>query len=210
MIDGSLSSQSTNPLPPTHLLPHTHHIGLNYGQVLYLSSMFYDAQRSGALPPTNRIPWRGDSALTDGADKGLDLSGGWYDAGKTKERRSFPTHLSPPPMLLGNAFTASLHPPTHPLTHWSLLEQTHPPTHPFLQGDHLKFAFTMGFTCTTLAWSLLEFPDAYDSVSERTVMLDTIKWGLDWLLKAHYKPDALVYQVGTKPFLFHPPTHPFT
>lgn len=33
--------------------------------------------------------------------------------------------------------------------------------------------------------------------SERSVMMDTIKWGLDWLLKAHYKPDALVYQIAS-------------
>ncbi len=28
-----------------------------------------------------RVAWRGDSALKDGADKGVDLSGGYYDAG---------------------------------------------------------------------------------------------------------------------------------
>lgn len=28
-------------------------------------------------------------------------------------------------------------------------------------------------------------------------MMDTIKWGLDWLLKAHHKPDALIYQVAS-------------
>jgi len=53
----------------------------NYGQVMGLSLMFYEAQRSGALPKNNRIPWRGDSAMEDGKDVGLDLTGGWYDAG---------------------------------------------------------------------------------------------------------------------------------
>ena len=33
------------------------------------------------LPAANRVNWRGDSALTDGADVGRDLTGGWYDAG---------------------------------------------------------------------------------------------------------------------------------
>jgi endoglucanase len=51
----------------------------NYGQVMYLSWLFYEAQRSGKLPADNRIPWRGDSALKDGSDVGLDLTGGWYD-----------------------------------------------------------------------------------------------------------------------------------
>merc|ERR1712136_468388 len=43
--------------------------------------MFYEAQRSGKLPADNRIPWARDSALDDGSDVGLDLSGGYYDAG---------------------------------------------------------------------------------------------------------------------------------
>jgi endoglucanase len=47
------------------------------GSLLY----FYEAQRSGRLPTTNRVSWRNDSALNDGSDVGLDLSGGYYDAG---------------------------------------------------------------------------------------------------------------------------------
>jgi hypothetical protein len=35
----------------------------DYGQVLGLSFMFYEAQRSGDLPANNRIKWRGDSGL---------------------------------------------------------------------------------------------------------------------------------------------------
>lgn len=53
----------------------------NYGEALQKSIWFYDAQRSGDLPADNRVGWRGDSALTDGADVGVDLSGGFYDAG---------------------------------------------------------------------------------------------------------------------------------
>lgn len=42
---------------------------------------FYDAQRSGKLPNSFRVTWRNDSALSDGQDVGLDLTGGYYDAG---------------------------------------------------------------------------------------------------------------------------------
>jgi hypothetical protein len=53
-----------------------------YGDALEKSILFYDAQRSGNLDEaTNRVPWRGDSALNDGADVGRDLTGGYYDAG---------------------------------------------------------------------------------------------------------------------------------
>ncbi|WP_182899293.1 glycoside hydrolase family 9 protein [Microbispora sp. H10830] len=53
----------------------------NYGEALQKSLFFYEAQQSGKLPSTNRVTWRGDSALNDGKDAGLDLTGGWYDAG---------------------------------------------------------------------------------------------------------------------------------
>lgn len=38
----------------------------NYKDALTKSLIFLEAQRSGKLPPTNRVPWRGDSALDDG------------------------------------------------------------------------------------------------------------------------------------------------
>ena len=53
----------------------------NYAEVLQKSLYFYEAQRSGDLPANHRVEWRGDSGLKDGADNGIDLTGGWYDAG---------------------------------------------------------------------------------------------------------------------------------
>ncbi len=56
--------------------------GYDYNSLLGMSWLFYEAQRSGKLPRTNRIPWRGDSALGDTAPDGVSsVSGGWYDAG---------------------------------------------------------------------------------------------------------------------------------
>ncbi|MBB3698905.1 glycoside hydrolase family 9 protein [Flammeovirga yaeyamensis] len=52
-----------------------------YGEALQKSIFFYEAQQSGKLPDWNRVTWRDDSALADGSDVGLDLTGGWYDAG---------------------------------------------------------------------------------------------------------------------------------
>ncbi len=53
----------------------------NYGEALQKSLFFYEAQQSGELPDWNRVSWRANSALQDGSDVGLDLTGGWYDAG---------------------------------------------------------------------------------------------------------------------------------
>jgi len=53
----------------------------NYGEALQKSLLFYELQRSGDIPEETRCNWRGDSSLRDGSDVGLDLTGGWYDAG---------------------------------------------------------------------------------------------------------------------------------
>ncbi|XP_039006697.1 endoglucanase 16-like [Hibiscus syriacus] len=53
----------------------------NYREALTKSIIFLEAQRSGELPPNNRLKWRGDSALDDGKEANVDLVGGYYDAG---------------------------------------------------------------------------------------------------------------------------------
>ena len=54
----------------------------SYQQVLDKSIQFYEAQRSGRLPLTQRVKWRNNSTQNDGSDNGVDLEGGWFD-GKT-------------------------------------------------------------------------------------------------------------------------------
>uniref|UniRef100_F6RWX2 cellulase n=1 Tax=Ciona intestinalis TaxID=7719 RepID=F6RWX2_CIOIN len=51
----------------------------NYAEALAKSMLFYEAQRSGSLPPNQRVRWRGNSAMNDGSDNNIDLSGGYYD-----------------------------------------------------------------------------------------------------------------------------------
>lgn len=54
----------------------------NYGDALRKSILFFEGQRSGKLPPDQRLKWRRDSALRDGVSSaGVDLTGGYYDAG---------------------------------------------------------------------------------------------------------------------------------
>ncbi|KAL3369261.1 hypothetical protein AABB24_009872 [Solanum stoloniferum] len=54
---------------------------IDYGEALTKSLLYFEAQRSGKLPSNQRVEWRGDSALNDGKDDGIDLTGGYYDAG---------------------------------------------------------------------------------------------------------------------------------
>ncbi|XP_047965133.1 endoglucanase 11-like [Salvia hispanica] len=53
----------------------------NYGDALSKSLLYFEAQRSGRLPHTQRVKWRDDSGLLDGLEQGVDLVGGYYDAG---------------------------------------------------------------------------------------------------------------------------------
>ena len=53
----------------------------SYAEVLQKALFFYECQRSGILPPGNRVTWRGNAATGDGSDVGRDLTGGWFDAG---------------------------------------------------------------------------------------------------------------------------------
>lgn len=50
----------------------------NWDRQLQNSLTFFDAQKSGHLPASNPIPWRGDSALNDTAPDGSSLVGGYY------------------------------------------------------------------------------------------------------------------------------------
>lgn len=99
----------------------------DYANALEKSILFFEGQRSGRLPPSQRLAWRADSGLSDGSDYHVrhsnyysynnnvlmylnlafvqvDLVGGYYDA-----------------------------------------------------GDNVKFGLPMAFTTTLLAWSVIEF-----------------------------------------------------
>ncbi|KAH6778742.1 glycosyl hydrolase 9B13 [Perilla frutescens var. hirtella] len=53
----------------------------DYANALEKSILFFEGQRSGKLPPSQRLTWKADSALSDGSGYHVDLVGGYYDAG---------------------------------------------------------------------------------------------------------------------------------
>ncbi|KAF8609652.1 Six-hairpin glycosidase [Ceratobasidium sp. AG-I] len=127
---GAVSSPSTNPNAQWSTL-------LN--NLLY----FYEAQRSGKLPSTNRVSWRNSSALNDGSDIGKDLTGGYYDA-----------------------------------------------------GDYIKCTYPLSFVLTSVCWGAIEFGSGYDKAQQTPYLDDMLRWGLDWLIRAHPEENSLVVQVG--------------
>src|SRR5262252_317575 len=116
----------------------------NYGEALQKAIYFYEEQQSGFLPDFNRVNWRGDAATHDGSAIGIDLTGGWFDA-----------------------------------------------------GDHAKFGFPMAGAITMLAWGAIEYRDAYVQSGQLTHLLNNLRWGNDYLIKAHTAPNELVGQIGT-------------
>ncbi|KAM0831274.1 hypothetical protein ACQ4PT_065655 [Festuca glaucescens] len=54
---------------------------MDYGGAFDKCLQFFEAQRSGKLPAERAVKWRGDSGHTDGYLQGVDLVGGYYDAG---------------------------------------------------------------------------------------------------------------------------------
>ncbi|KAJ4963356.1 hypothetical protein NE237_023295 [Protea cynaroides] len=55
--------------------------GHDYQEALSKCILFFEGQRSGSLPADQRLTWRGHSGLSDGSATGVDLTGGYYDAG---------------------------------------------------------------------------------------------------------------------------------
>ncbi|CAN1217865.1 Endoglucanase 17 [Linum perenne] len=53
----------------------------NYKDALSKSILFFEGQRSGKLPHSQRMKWRGNSGLSDGSTANVNLIGGYYDAG---------------------------------------------------------------------------------------------------------------------------------
>ncbi|KAF9900387.1 hypothetical protein EC991_007427 [Linnemannia zychae] len=114
-----------------------------YVRLLDATLLFYEAQRSGRLPSDQRVKWRNDSALFDGKDAGIDLTGGYYDA-----------------------------------------------------GDYLKFIFPLTFSLTEICYGAIEFYEGYTLADKSHHLDQTVRWGLDWLIKAHPNNNTLYVQVG--------------
>ncbi|CAL9174649.1 unnamed protein product [Musa hybrid cultivar] len=77
----SMSRRFVALVPLLLLLLTTSRAASEYREALAKSLLYFEAQRSGRLPYDHRVSWRGHSGLTDGLEQGVDLVGGYYDAG---------------------------------------------------------------------------------------------------------------------------------
>lgn len=63
-------------------------------------------------------------------------------------------------------------------------------------GDHVKFGLPMSSAMTILSWGAIEYRDGYSNAGQLNDVLGAIKWGTDYILKAHTAPNEFYGQVG--------------
>lgn len=75
-------------------------------------------------------------------------------------------------------------------------------------GDNVKFGLPMAFTITMMSWSILEYGRQMGASGELGHAMDAVKWGTDYLLKAHPEPYVLygeviyIFTISVKIYLY--------
>lgn len=156
--------------------------GHNYGEALSKSFLFYEAQRSGFLPRNQRVQWRGNSGLNDGKASGVCLLFHLIKAlfSSLNSSRSSPVLNQ----TINRHFAYKLE-----------LLQVNLVGGYYDAGDNVKFGLPMAFTVTMLSWSVIEYGGQMASSGELGHAIDAIKWGTDYLIKAHPQPYVLYGEV---------------
>lgn len=60
----------------------------------------------------------------------------------------------------------------------------------------MKYMLPMASTMTLLSWGVIEFWEGYKDSKELSNTLSIIKWGADFIMKAHTKRNELYGQVS--------------
>ncbi|KAF9212176.1 hypothetical protein BGZ59_007140 [Podila verticillata] len=63
-------------------------------------------------------------------------------------------------------------------------------------GDYIKFILPYTFTMTQICWGALEFYDGYELANQTQYLDEMVRWGMDWLIKAHPNNNTLYVQIG--------------
>lgn len=146
--------------------------GHDYRAALAMSLLYFEGQRSGRLPPAQRVQWRADSALADGADHRVPDLASPPSSNVSVCARTDAMQCDMQVDLTGGYYDS---------------------------GDNVKFGFPMAFTVAALSWSVVEYGDRLDAAGELGHALDAVRWGADYLTRAHASAgggEALYVQVG--------------
>ena len=68
--------------------------------------------------------------------------------------------------------------------------------HPISAGDYVKFGFPMASAMTVLSWGGVVFRSGYEKAGQAEHLHQAVKWGTDYLIKAHVSDYELYAQVS--------------
>lgn len=63
-------------------------------------------------------------------------------------------------------------------------------------GDHVKWGFPMAFATTMIAWSGINYGDAYAEMGYKGELYKQVKWATDYFVKCHPEEYVFYAQVG--------------
>ncbi len=63
-------------------------------------------------------------------------------------------------------------------------------------GDHVKFGLPFAASMSMLAWGAVENRDAYVGSGQLSHLMANLRWGTDWIIKAHPSANVVYGQVG--------------
>ncbi|BFG31796.1 hypothetical protein CerSpe_180700 [Prunus speciosa] len=63
-------------------------------------------------------------------------------------------------------------------------------------GDNVKFGWPMAFSVSLLSWAAVEYQQQISSSNQLAYLQKAIRWGTDFILKAHTSPTTFYTQVG--------------
>jgi len=201
------------PLPTTPWLPPDKSIGArpsngsypnaHWSTLLGNALYFYEAQRSGELPSTKRVPWRNASALDDGREARVDLTGeralfstattrltGASKAGTTMlevrlyvQQSTRSESLTVPPDYSKQTYPLVRSLQSTSLSPLTTITGVRP--HLYLLGSN-RLRKRCGQTTAFLRRLLTLTGQGYDLANQTAYLDDMLRWGLTWLMKVTY------------------------
>ncbi|OVA02110.1 Glycoside hydrolase [Macleaya cordata] len=66
----------------------------------------------------------------------------------------------------------------------------------FDSGDNVKFVWPMAYSVSLLSWAAVEYKTQISSANQLSYLQSAIRWGANFILKAHTSPTTFYIQVG--------------
>ena len=62
--------------------------------------------------------------------------------------------------------------------------------------NYMKFTVPLAHTLTLISWGAIEWSEGYEKANQTRYLHDMLRWGTDWLIKAHPSDSVLFVQVA--------------